>query len=875
MTKRIIALVLCIVMLSTCLFGCAKKDKNYTGAYITMYLTDNIYDFDPAKAYYNSDAVNVLGLMYETLFTLNSKGKIKKQLVEKYTIVENAEENEYYIEFQLREDARWSVNEPLTANDVVYAWKRLVDFRNGFEAASLLYDIKNARAVKEGDISVDALGVEAVEDYVVKVSFEAPIDYDRFLLNLTSVATAPLLQRYVESDPDWAKKSSSIATSGPFKLGKVGFEETGEKIFDDNKLSESGKIVSSNSNKVKRLSYFNLDRNPYYYRDVERDAIDKTVKPYKILVDCSKSDAEILDDYKNGKIFYIGNIPLSLRNGADAEYIKKQAKVSDSLSTFVCQFNENALIADGGTGTYLFANPKVRQALSLALDRNAIAQAIVFAEAATALVPPGVFEKLSPGFFERISGKGEFQSGELATTYALQSSPNKAAAQALLAEAGITPENFSFSIKVAAYDEIHVAIVEMIKNAWCDLGFNVTVEKSEAIENNDYLAKYDSTFTDICDDQFMESIERGKFEVVAYDQVAFSADAFSVLSNYAYAFSGEIYADMDQRVFEYQTHMTGYDSIRYNILIEAAYYLPYFKNIDPANIPSNSNYQCLKKQPYVESAQSAYRKFNDSYTLVQAAIAELSAFLENDLTAFDPTANTDVLNIDPADLKNLTNALQSALESLELASKQAHKNVTAAQVSAEITQAAQASAAALQPMVSALGEVVTTLVTVVSAVSADDLDYARTAWDAVKAIVDPTQELLVEADGTRAAMMAVVDNANKITLYDAIKAVYAENGIDYTAKKEKKLLEYRAILLHKAEEQLMADMPVIPVIFNQNAILVHKDLKKVSSTYYTPANFRKTKLKNWDDYFFYNEDKKKKESIFKDFPSTYWDKIGR
>ena len=201
MTKRILALTLCLVMICTSFFGCAKKDENDLGAYITMYLTDDIYDFDPANAYYNSDTINVLSMMYDTLFKLNKNGKVEKSLVEEYKIVENAEADEYYIEFTLKE-AYWSVKDQLTAEDIVFAWKRLVDFRNNYDAASLLYDVKNARAIKEGDISIDDLGVEAVENLVVKVSFDGPIDYDQFFLNLTSVATAPLLKRYVSTNDD-------------------------------------------------------------------------------------------------------------------------------------------------------------------------------------------------------------------------------------------------------------------------------------------------------------------------------------------------------------------------------------------------------------------------------------------------------------------------------------------------------------------------------------------------------------------------------------------------------------------------------------------------------------------------------------------------
>ena len=60
MLKRIIALLLCALMLVPFLASCSKKDEDDVGAYITMYLTDDIFDFDPANAYYNKDTLNVV-----------------------------------------------------------------------------------------------------------------------------------------------------------------------------------------------------------------------------------------------------------------------------------------------------------------------------------------------------------------------------------------------------------------------------------------------------------------------------------------------------------------------------------------------------------------------------------------------------------------------------------------------------------------------------------------------------------------------------------------------------------------------------------------------------------------------------------------------
>ena len=173
MSKRILALLLCAVMLVPCLAGCAKEDPDNPdiGPYITMYLTDEIYDLDPATAVYNKESQNIASMLFETLFTLDKKGKVKKSLVKDCTIDENEQDKEYSMTLVLKE-AYWSNKTLVTSDDVVFTFKRLLNSNNSFASASLLFDIKNARAVKEGDCSIDDLGVEAVEQDTIKITFE-------------------------------------------------------------------------------------------------------------------------------------------------------------------------------------------------------------------------------------------------------------------------------------------------------------------------------------------------------------------------------------------------------------------------------------------------------------------------------------------------------------------------------------------------------------------------------------------------------------------------------------------------------------------------------------------------------------------------------
>ena len=293
MTKRIFALLLCAATLLSCLtfIGCAGEDKEEDkGQYITTYLTDNVYDLDPAKAYTNEALANVVSLMFDTLFKLDENGKVKKSLVKEYIIEENAAAGEYTMKLYLN-DTCWSDGTKISANDIVYAWKRLLEVDANYEAAALLFDIKNARAAKEGDASIDDVGIYPAEQQMLEINFEGKIDYDQFLLNLTSLALAPLRDDIVSKSDDWAKKPGTMVCSGPFKLGRINMkntkETTGETYFDENYTYKDGYGFEQvgKSFAQQSITDFMLERNMYYYRDYEEDRLKKSVTPYKICVD--------------------------------------------------------------------------------------------------------------------------------------------------------------------------------------------------------------------------------------------------------------------------------------------------------------------------------------------------------------------------------------------------------------------------------------------------------------------------------------------------------------------------------------------------------------------------------------------------------------
>ena len=527
--KKTLALLLCFIMILTSLVGCGNKETTNDGAEIKMYISEPIYNFDPAQAYKNEAALKVVSLMFDNLFIMNSDGKVEKSLAKNYKF--DKAENSMFIE--LRTDTFWSDGNAITANDVVFAWQRLLDPANSFEAASLLFDIKNAKAAKEGLVTIDDIGISALNNTDLQIVFEdRDVDKDAFLNKLTSYALAPLredvLARVVVAN-DWAKSPTLMVSSGPFRLRTISY------------APETAGII--------------LERNSYYQRNFMEDKVDKSVTPFRLIVDYTKNGEGIISAYESGEIFFVGDIPLSARSKHTLKEWEKIADVTDALSTHTYIFNQNAEI----NGEKLFANEKVRTALSLAINREEIANTIVFAKAATGIVPNGVFNANSKSKTFR-----EKAENGIATA------ANKEAALAKLAEANVTPSKYSFSISVPAYDEVHIKIAEMVAASWCDLGFKVSVKQVALKDNNDKALTTNEKIAGVKDDIFMDELADGKFEVAAIDYVAYSADAFSTLAPFAKGYAGTATGSHNSPVFEVKSHISGYNSEAYNEKIAAA-----------------------------------------------------------------------------------------------------------------------------------------------------------------------------------------------------------------------------------------------------------------------------------------------------------------
>ena len=118
---------------------------------------------------------------------------------------------------KLRDDAKWSNGDPVTAHDFVFAWRKVVDPDTASEYAYILYDIKNAEEINSGDKKPEELGVKAVDDHTLEFELTKSLPYYKELLSFGTFM--PQNEKFVKKQGD--KYGTTVKTTlynGPFKM---------------------------------------------------------------------------------------------------------------------------------------------------------------------------------------------------------------------------------------------------------------------------------------------------------------------------------------------------------------------------------------------------------------------------------------------------------------------------------------------------------------------------------------------------------------------------------------------------------------------------------------------------------------------------------
>ena len=480
------------------------------GAQIPVYLGGPIYDFDPTDYYVDSNADQLMSLLFEPLFTVNDNGKLKEAAAKKYDV----DEEERTITIELRE-TYWSDGSRVLASDYIYAWRDVIlDPTKANPAAALFYDIENAVEIKKGEVSAYEFGATG-SLYDITIVYREGADYEQLLKNLASVATAPLRQNGVaQSSSYWAKSVNTIYTNGPFQLNTLDYEE--------------GTLT--------------VTRNVGYHQNPNKVDYDNEVNPY-LLTSAFEVDGKAVNvsykDLEEKTVFIMTDASLD-----DRKANKDEAEIYDDLSTYTYVFD---------TTNPLFAKKEVRQALSLVIDRNAIINAITFGKAADGFVPPLAAENIEQSI--------------------ISAEAKKAEAEQLLAGVNFAGISKSFTLTVND-DAESIAIAEIVEAAWESIGFNVTVKavgtvESEVIDfaNSTTIKVLDSEIQYLVKEASKGNVQ---FDVIAVDWQMYSTDPFVALAALTSDMNGcgAIFNDADTTL---RSNIAGWSNAEYDALIDSAY----------------------------------------------------------------------------------------------------------------------------------------------------------------------------------------------------------------------------------------------------------------------------------------------------------------
>ncbi len=262
---------------------------------------------------------NFLELLFEGLMRMNADGKPTCAIAQSYTVSDDLKR----YTFSLRE-SYWANGDPMIAYDFEYAWKKILspDFSTPF--VYLFYPIKNAKDAKEGRVTLDEVGVRALDDYTLVVELENPAPY--FLELVAFTLFSPINHRVDKIHPNWSEQEGkNYVCNGPFLIKKRS-QTHGHKLV----------------------------KNPHYW-NIKEVLLDQ------IMVS-QNNTYTALQMFKNDEIDWLGR-PLC---PWDPSFVSGSfEKVESSLTPRIFWYVFNVR-------RFPFTNAKLRQAFAYALNRKAL-----------------------------------------------------------------------------------------------------------------------------------------------------------------------------------------------------------------------------------------------------------------------------------------------------------------------------------------------------------------------------------------------------------------------------------------------------------------------------------------------------------------------
>jgi oligopeptide transport system substrate-binding protein len=322
--------------------------------------------------------------------------------------------------FRLRENARWTNGDPVTAGDFAYSWQRILSPALGSQYAEMLYVIRNAREFHEGQIQdFGQVGVRAVDDRTLEVALKGPTPH--FLTMLKHYSFFPVNPRAVEQFGGMTERQNRWSTvenyvgNGPFRLAQW------------------------TTNQIIRV-----EKNPEYW-DADRVRLNE-IRFFPIENVNSEETA-----FRAGRLHLTSTVSPD-RIPSFRETMGDQLRIDPYLGTYFFRLNVTRAPLN---------DPRVREALNLAVDRQLLVDRVAQGgqQPATGFTPPGL-DAYPP--MERVGFNPE-------------------RARQLLADAGF-PDGRGFPKKEILINtsEAHRKIAEAIQAMWRQhLGIDVGIYNQE------------------------------------------------------------------------------------------------------------------------------------------------------------------------------------------------------------------------------------------------------------------------------------------------------------------------------------------------------------------------------------------------------------
>ncbi|CAJ1224826.1 peptide ABC transporter substrate-binding protein [Lactiplantibacillus xiangfangensis] len=277
----------------------------------------DITTLDPSMA---TDVISgtMISNSQEGLYRLGKDSKVTPGIATGTTV---SKDKKTYT-FTLRKNAKWSNGDKVTAQDFVYGWRRTVNPKTASQYAYLYSGIKNADKITAGKASPSTLGIKADGKYKLTVTLEKPMQYFKLLMGF--VVFFPQNQHAVQKyGKQYGTSASKMVYDGPFKM--TGWKGT-----------------NSTWTLVRNTDYW--DKKHVYLTKINDQVVKSTTTAFN-LFQSGKLDAAVLSgqQVKNEK----NNSKLVIRKSSRLNYL---------------EFNQKKVKA--------LANTKLRQAMSLTLDRK-------------------------------------------------------------------------------------------------------------------------------------------------------------------------------------------------------------------------------------------------------------------------------------------------------------------------------------------------------------------------------------------------------------------------------------------------------------------------------------------------------------------------